>query len=197
VRHHLNAPSASESDVVEVLAALEAAGASAWLVGGWATDALLGCHTRPHDDIDVVVEAEHAAAAREALERQGFRFVHEVPAGRWLGLQIKMVDRLRRFVSLHPVDVGSWSQPGGAASIAQGARELGIAPPGALFATGVLARRDVPVLAPATQLVLRCGYEIRECDRRDVAALCSRFALVPPSPYAVGDGGGAARSAAP
>src|SRR5260370_1675948 len=54
-RQRLNTGTANEADVVEVLGLLQAAGGSAWLVGGWATDALLGEQTRAPADLDLAI----------------------------------------------------------------------------------------------------------------------------------------------
>ena len=43
-------------DVLEIVAYLDAAGVRVWLDGGWGVDALLGEQTRPHKDLDIVVE---------------------------------------------------------------------------------------------------------------------------------------------
>ena len=43
-------------DVLRVIAALQAGNLRVWLDGGWGVDALLGEITRPHDDVDLVVE---------------------------------------------------------------------------------------------------------------------------------------------
>jgi lincosamide nucleotidyltransferase A/C/D/E len=53
-------------DVLEVIDALEGAGVSVWIDGGWGIDALVGEQTRPHDDLDVVIRIEDAVAARSA-----------------------------------------------------------------------------------------------------------------------------------
>jgi lincosamide nucleotidyltransferase A/C/D/E len=182
-RQRLNAGTVWDTDVVEVLAYLQAAGVRAWLVGGWATDAVLGQKTRDHADLDLAIEAPSEATARAALEGAGFHVAHEAPAGRWLSVQVKMIDGMRRSVALHPVDLEAWSAPAGPGSIRQRARELGIGEVDELFATGRLAEQDVPSLSPAAQMVLHCGYEIRDCDREDVEALCRRFGLRAPLPY--------------
>jgi lincosamide nucleotidyltransferase A/C/D/E len=183
VRQRLNTGTVNATDVVEVLALLGAAGVRACLVGGWATDAILGRHTRAHADLDLAIDAACEATARASMERAGFHFSHEVPVGRWLLVQVKMIDGLRRAVALHPVDLEAWAAPAGPESIRQGARDLGMAEIGDVFATGRLAEQDVPTLSAAAQLVLRCGYEIRDSDRQDVDALCRRFGLPSPPPY--------------
>jgi lincosamide nucleotidyltransferase A/C/D/E len=181
-RQRLNAGTVSATDVVEVLRWLQAAGVRAWLVGGWAADALLGQQTRAHADVDLAIEAASEKTARAALEAAGFHVVYEVPAGRWLSVQVAMIDGLRRSVGLHPIDLEAWSVRG-PGSIRQSARELGMGEVDDLFATGRLAEQDVPSLSAAAQVVLRCGYEIRDCDREDVEALCRRFGLASPLPY--------------
>jgi lincosamide nucleotidyltransferase A/C/D/E len=199
-RQRLNAGTLRDADVVEVLASLRDAGVRAWLVGGWAADALLGEQTRTHADIDLAIEAASEATARAALESAGFRVTHEAPAGRWLSLQVSMIDGLRRPVSLHPIDLEAWSAPAGPGSIRQSARELGMGEVDDLFATGRLAEQDVSSLSAAAQVVIRCGYDIRDCDRQDVEALCRRFGLPSPLPYrglpahaSAGMGGGGER----
>jgi lincosamide nucleotidyltransferase A/C/D/E len=183
-RQRLNTGTVNEADVVEVLALLQGAGVSAWVVGGWATDALLGQQTRAHGDLDLAIAAASEQSARAAMERAGFHVAHEAPAGRWLSVQVKMIDGLRRTVALHPVDLKAWSAPAGLGSIRQSAREFGMGEIGELFATGRLAEQDVPLLSAAAQVVLHCGYEIRDRDRWDVEALCRRFGLPSPLPYA-------------
>jgi lincosamide nucleotidyltransferase A/C/D/E len=195
-RQRLNAGNVLAADVVEVLAWLQAAGVRAWLVGGWATDALLGGQTRAHADVDIAVEASERETARAALEREGFHVTHEAPAGRWLSLHVKMIDDLRRPVALHPIDLDAWSAPDGPGSIRQGARELGIGEIEELFATGRLAGHDVPSLSPTAQLVLRCGYDLRDCDVRDVEELCRRFGLPRPPAYLAQVSGANAATAA-
>src|SRR6202035_4200358 len=182
-RQRLNTGTVNATDAVEVLTLLQAAGVRACLVGGWATDAILGRHTRAHADIDLAIDAACEATARASMERAGFHVANELPVGGWLSVQVKMIDGLRRAVALHPVDLEAWAAPAGPESIRQGARELGMAEFGDVFATGRLAEQDVPSLSPVAQLVLRCDHEIRDSDRQDVEALCRRFGLPPPPPY--------------
>jgi len=54
-------------DVLEVLQHLAGAGVVVWLDGGWGVDALLGRHTRSHEDVEVVLSCEQAPLAEEIL----------------------------------------------------------------------------------------------------------------------------------
>ena len=60
------------SDVIEILEWLEEANVDLWLDGGWGHDAVLGEQTRRHDDLDLLVHAEHSARLIDALEAHGF-----------------------------------------------------------------------------------------------------------------------------
>lgn len=43
--------------VLEIISALEAADLCCWVDGGWGIDALVGEQTRPHKDLDLVVDS--------------------------------------------------------------------------------------------------------------------------------------------
>jgi lincosamide nucleotidyltransferase A/C/D/E len=60
--------------VVALCLRLQAMGIPIWLDGGWGVDALLGEQTRPHDDLDIVVEERHLLRLRATGRRlQGCR----------------------------------------------------------------------------------------------------------------------------
>jgi len=62
----------SADEVVRIYALLEQNAFPTWLVGGWGIDALLGEHTRPHKDMDILVRLDDVARLRERLSREGF-----------------------------------------------------------------------------------------------------------------------------
>jgi hypothetical protein len=51
---------------------LDAAGLDHWFFGGWAVDLWVGRHTRPHEDIDVLVMRRDEAEADRALTGAGW-----------------------------------------------------------------------------------------------------------------------------
>jgi lincosamide nucleotidyltransferase A/C/D/E len=74
----MNAPS-----VLELCRRLTGLGIPIWLDGGWGVDALLGEQTRPHDDLDIVVEEKHLLGLRELLESEGFKDVERDDSSAW------------------------------------------------------------------------------------------------------------------
>jgi lincosamide nucleotidyltransferase A/C/D/E len=55
------------ADVISLYRAFAAADAPVWLMGGWGVDALLGRQTRPHHDLDVLVDLSDLERLRECL----------------------------------------------------------------------------------------------------------------------------------
>jgi len=43
-------------DVLNLCKGLETQGVKIWIDGGWAVDALLGKQSRPHEDVDIVIQ---------------------------------------------------------------------------------------------------------------------------------------------
>jgi lincosamide nucleotidyltransferase A/C/D/E len=60
------------ADVSGLYRELEDSGAPVWLMGGWGVDALLGRQTRPHHDLDLLVEVSDLERLRTRLEALGF-----------------------------------------------------------------------------------------------------------------------------
>lgn len=147
--------------VPELVAALEGAGISPWVIGGWGVDALLGHQTRRHLDADLAFDARDGAEDRAlaALHDLGFDVVKReslaAPRGLpfELGARIVLDDRRRHLVDLHPVtfpaDTGS----------------------AAVIAEGRIDGRPVPCLTAQLQLRLHEGYGPRHFDRADVELL--------------------------
>ncbi len=61
------------AEVARIVAYLESAGVRIWLDGGWGVDALVGQETRPHSDLDAVVELDKTDSIIAALAPLGFQ----------------------------------------------------------------------------------------------------------------------------
>jgi lincosamide nucleotidyltransferase A/C/D/E len=148
-------------DTAGLVALLEELSPVVWVVGGWGVDALVGRHTRPHADLDVIVTADALPGVVARLHADGFATTED-----WLPVRIEVAHRDGRRVDLHPVTFaadGSGTQPGldGAVFVY----------PVGCSTTGRIAGREVHCLTAAQQLTFRSSFEWRPVDRHDVALL--------------------------
>jgi lincosamide nucleotidyltransferase A/C/D/E len=166
--------------VADVTDALDRASVNAWVMGGWATDALLREQTRDHLDLDIVFESQGDSEQRalDALAALGFKLVRREPIPGWLPTRIVFSDDNGHLVDLHPA---RFSTNGVVAQTADGSVvRLDRAD---AFTVGEVAGRPVPCLSAQLQIAIHRGYEIREIDREDVARLCAVAELPLPPEY--------------
>ena len=154
------------TEVLRVLDALEAAGVSAGVTGGWGIDALLRRQTREHGDVDLGVPSDVIDAAIEALRPLGYAVGGRAPA------RVVLVGEAGG-VDLHPI-VALSSGAGVQTGFDGQTFEY---PPGSLEAEGEFGGRAVHCGTPELQVTFHRGYEPREHDRRDMAALAEAFGL--------------------
>jgi lincosamide nucleotidyltransferase A/C/D/E len=136
--------------VLAILAALEAAGVSALVSGGWGVDALIGEQTRVHRDLDLMLDFANEQYAVDVLLSLGFREHYRVNSDVPTFTRRVLNDPLARVVDLHPVDLASMPKS---------------------FAEGRIGSKIVPCLAMSYQLRAHEGYRQRRHDRHDIAAL--------------------------
>jgi lincosamide nucleotidyltransferase A/C/D/E len=149
------------AEVLAVLASLEAAGCSVWVGGGWGVDALVGHQTRPHQDLDLALDARDESSALGALESSGYRIETD-----WHPVRIELVAPGRGWVDLHPVVFGAEGH-GQQADIGGGHFDY---PPDG-FDEGLIAGQRVRCLSAEQQRRFHDGYEPRDVDLHDLALL--------------------------
>lgn len=151
----------TEADVEFVLGELESADIGFWIGGGWGIDALVGRQTRDHEDLDLLIAAPDLERALALLSRHGFEVVTD-----WLPVRVAVGDDAGREIDLHPIvfeaDGSAWL-PG-----LDGDR---FHYPVDSFVEGSIARRTVPCISASLQLTFHLGYEAKDKDRADMAAL--------------------------
>jgi lincosamide nucleotidyltransferase A/C/D/E len=171
----------SLDDVLEFLDLAETLGIRVWLIGGWAVDACLGEQTRPHADLDIVLEQQDTLTLVRELCLRGYadvprddtrpeNFVLGDPSGHEIDLHVVVLD-----------DNGNG---------VYGPLENGILfPAEALAGSGAVGGRTVSCLTPSWLVQSHTGYPVDEGDWADVSALCDRFGLPVPADYSkfVGD----------
>jgi lincosamide nucleotidyltransferase A/C/D/E len=163
------------ADVLEILDRLDGAGLVVWLDGGWGVDALVGRHSRPHQDLDLVIARHDCAAAQAVLAGLGFQ--PDLAAVPGWPAQPLLADAEGRRVDLHVVvfdrQGNGWQELGGGA--------WGVYPAEGLTGVGTVGGRQVRCLTPQLQVRHHLGYPLDADDRHDLALLAERFGVaVPP-----------------
>ena len=147
-------------EVLAVVDWLEARGAVHVITGGWAVDALVGRATRPHRDLDVIVEAGACDGLARWLCGRGYEVVVD-----WLPIRVEL-RRGRCGVDLHPMEVdgrGDGVQAGFGTQVFEHRA--------ADRTRGRIGGRRVVVATAARLMELHRGYEPRPEDLHDIALL--------------------------
>jgi lincosamide nucleotidyltransferase A/C/D/E len=163
------------ADLCEFLALVESLGIRVWLDGGWAVDAWLGGQTRPHADVDIVIETVALARLVEALRARGYGDVPRDDTRAW---NFVLGDAAGHEVDFHVIDLA----PDGTGIYGPPPPEF-IFPADSLTAMTSLCGRDIRAIPPHRLVEFHTGYEPDADDRADVLALCRRFGLEIPDIY--------------
>jgi len=156
-------------DVLAFVRLMNERGIGVWVDGGWAVDACLGEQTRPHSDLDIVIEQRHLQTAVGALLELGWTelehddirpwsFVLGDGAGHEIDFHVIVLDRHGRGVYGPPANGDFY-------------------PASALACTGTIAGQAVRCTSPEFLVASHTGYELKAKDYADLAALRGRFGL--------------------
>ena len=146
-----------------------------WLGGGWGVDALFGEQTRPHSDLDIVIEQRHVDALCAFLRAAGYADVPRDDTSAW---NFVLGDGQGREVDFHVIVLDA------AGNGIYGPPERGVMfSAESLRGEGRVGGRHVRCIAAEDQVRSHTGYPLRERDYKDVAALCERFGIAYPDEY--------------
>ena len=154
-----------------IISLLEADGIDVWLDGGWGVDALLEHQTRDHDDLDIVVELEHASRVIELLDSLGYSLVTGTPPTSFV-----LVDVHGRQADVHPVTFDA--EGGGIYQMDDGTEW--VYPSAGFTGRGSVDEKPVRCLSPEVQVLVHAGYELTQKDYRELYLLRARFGVEPP-----------------
>lgn len=175
--------------VVDILLVLEGAGIETWLDGGWAVDALLGEQTRPHKDLDVILQTRHLSKLREALSSRGFAIK---PGG--TPSNFILADSSGLEVDIHAI---MFDQDGnGLYQMANG--DTWVFPAAGFQGRGTINGRVVHCLSAEVQVLCHAhGYMPTDKDISDMELLQARFGVTLPPHLRADPGSGRATSEPP
>lgn len=171
--------------VDELLSHFEAVGIQIWIDGGWAVDALLGQQSRPHGDLDIVVQIQDVERIRYVLESLGYQDIVDADTKPW---NFVMADRAGQEIDVHVIGVDEHGNG------VYGPPDLGLSyPADCLTGQGVIGGHPVSCISPEWLVRFHTGYKIDDQDVKDVLELHHRFGVPLPEEYIafsgkVGDG---------
>jgi lincosamide nucleotidyltransferase A/C/D/E len=158
-----------EREVIEFYREMQGCGITVWIDGGWGVEALLGKQTRPHKDLDIAIEQKHVQELRDQLVKRGFR---EIKLESARPHNFVMGDDRGREIDVHVIvfdDKGN--------GIYGPAEDGELYPAASLTGTGTIGGFPVRCISPEWAIKFHSGYELKDEDFQDVAALCEKFGI--------------------
>lgn len=147
--------------VARVLDALDAVGVRHWVAGGWGVALLAGRQSRPHRDLDLVIDGDDLASCLEVLEGLGYAVETD-----WHPVRIELAGPDDAWVDVHPL---RFDREGHAQLEMLDGSHVDY-PPSA-FTRGHLEGRATPCLSADQQRAVHEGYPHRDEDHHDLAVL--------------------------
>ena len=165
----------TSTDVVDLCSRLDAVGVAVWIDGGWGVDALLGRQSRPHADLDIVIQAKDVQKVRHLLETQRYKEVPRPDTSTW---NFVLSNGSGREVDVHVI---IFDKEGNGLYAAE---EKGVMYPAAsLTGNGAIDGRAVKCISPEWMIKFHSGYEVKYKDFKDVSALCEKFDIDLPEEF--------------
>ncbi|MBI2845794.1 MAG: nucleotidyltransferase family protein [Chloroflexi bacterium] len=164
------------ADAVDLYALLDNLGIQIWVDGGWGVDALLGYQTRPHKDLDIVIQEKDVPKLGRLLQALGYKevkleiakphnFVLGDDRGHEIDIHVIVLDDKGNGI-YGPVENGE------------------MYPATSLTGTGKIANQRVRCISAEQMIKFHGGYGLTEKDFQDVLALCKKFGIDLPEEYA-------------
>ena len=156
-------------------------GIRVWICGGWGIDALLGEHTRPHHDLDVLLWLDDVPRMCALMARHGYTFKDVWEENRWvtdvrnnkIATAFILHDQSGDEIDVHALRldesgnaVAAWEVAGGFALTRE-----------ELAGVGQVAGVTVQTVAPAKQMRMHSGYVIPEKQYSDLEGLHKKFGV--------------------
>lgn len=149
--------------VRDLVLKISSLGADVWLDGGWGVDALLMNETRPHDDVDIVVQQRHLQSVTKVLDALGFFSVTTDDAKSW---NFVLSDDKGQKVDFHVIVFDAHGNG------IYGPPQFGkFYPANAFSGRGMVANTPVKCVSAAFQIAGRAGYNLRDKDLHDLRML--------------------------
>jgi lincosamide nucleotidyltransferase A/C/D/E len=159
----------SLADVVIFYTELNKMGIQIWIDGGWGVGALLGEQTRPHADLDIVIQQKDLQMVVELLNGRGYKNIERDDTSSW---NFVLGDGKGREIDFHVIvfddkGYGIYGPSGRGVMY----------PPDSLSGIGEIDGHLFGCISPEYMVEFHTGYKMREKDINAVAALCEKFGI--------------------
>lgn len=179
-------PRMTADRLLEICTALEALGVRLFLDGGWGVDALLGKETRPHKDVDFIIDISDVEKVTKYFEDHGFKPSQEEEGFPWHFI-------LESTDAMADIHVVQFNETGGAS---YGPKEWKAQFPAYAFrglgkvngtrVRCLSAEYRIDCLTVGYGVITRTGYTLKASDYEDMAKLCEHFTISMPEEYVDG-----------
>lgn len=160
----------SQADLGDLIRDWARLGIDIWIDGGWGVDALLGHQSRPHGDVDIVIQEKDCPVLLAALAERGFVEVAKPDSRAW---NFVMGDAAGREVDFHVVVFDAKGDG------IYGPPENGDFYPAQGFTgRGEIDGEMVLCMSVDFQIGNRQNWPLRDKDRADIAVLRRAFGHV-------------------
>jgi len=167
-------------DVISIYKRLRSNSIQVWLTGGWGIDALLGEHSRPHKDLDVIMLLDDVMRMRELLGQDGYSLKELWSENRW-AYDAHGTRTATAFVLIdangHELDAHAMRFDEQGNGVPAWDREGFIFTPQDLSGEGMVNGFAVQCVSPENQMLCHMGYELPDYQRRDLLQLHEKFSV--------------------
>ncbi len=181
----------SAEDLVNIYQLLVSRGIKTWVLGGWGIDVLLGEQTRPHKDLDLIVQLDDVFLMDALLVRNGYKLKEIWSENEWAndkkGLQtltaFVLSDTEGRELDFHAIrldeqgnGIPAWEAEEGFTFTKED-----------LSGEGVVDEISIRCITAQKQMLCHSGYELPEKQVPDLMLLHDRFGVDYPASLAKSD----------
>ncbi len=161
--------------VIKLYKKLESLEIFIWIDGGWAVDALLEKQTRPHKDLDIVIQQKDVEKLQQVLQEQAYKDVPQDDTGPW---NFVLGDNSGHLIDVHVIELDA------AGHGIYGPKERNVFyPASSLSGEGMIEGTKIRCISADYMVQSRTGYQWQEKDFKDVQALCEKFGITYPQDY--------------
>lgn len=171
----MNKHEMTTEDVTSLYVKFNEHGIDVWIDGGWGVDALMGKQTRPHGDLDIVIQEKDINQIKELLESQGYKVLQRDDL---TYNYFHMADN-----NGHEVDVTAihFNEKGDGIWGPEENNEFN--PADSFKGMGEINSLEIKCISLDFAIKFRLGHEIWSHDAEDVRSLCEKFNLEVPLIY--------------